>query len=164
MLHLNLGKKNWDNTCAVCISTPIQCVYQGKEAQTIKFESDISCFSDSERPSRWCWNFLSGLSIIMSIQEYREAINCLDAWICCSVAKLCLTLCDPMDCSTPGFPNLHYLLELAKTHVHWVDETIQPSHPLLPPSPPAFNLSQHQGLFQWVGSSDQEAKVLELQH
>ena len=63
-----------------------------------------------------------------------------------------------MDCSTPGFPVLHYLLEFAQTHVRWVDDAIQPSHPLLPPSPPAFNLSQHQGLFQWVGSLHQVAK------
>ena len=66
-----------------------------------------------------------------------------------SVAQLCLTLCDPMDCSMPGIPVLHQLLELAQTHVHWVGDALQPSHPLLSPSPPAFNLSQHQGLFQW---------------
>ena len=57
-------------------------------------------------------------------------------------------LCKPVGCSTPGFPVLHYLQELAQTHVHWVDDAIQPSHPLSPASPPAFNLSQHQGLFQ----------------
>ena len=68
-----------------------------------------------------------------------------------------------MDCSTPGFPILHNLLGLAQTHVHWVSDTIQPSHPLLSPSPPALNLSQHQGLLQWVGSSHQMAKVLEFQ-
>ena len=58
-----------------------------------------------------------------------------------------LTLCDPMDCSMPGFPVLHHLLEFAKTHVHWVSDAIQPSHPLLPSSPPALKLSQHQSLF-----------------
>ena len=68
-----------------------------------------------------------------------------------------------MDCSTPGFPVYHQLLEPAQTHVHWVGDAIQPSHPLSSPSPPAFNLSQHQGLFQWVSSLDQVAKVLELQ-
>ena len=67
-----------------------------------------------------------------------------------------------MDCSTPGFPVLHHFLEFAQTHVHWVGDAIQPSHPLSSPSP-AFNLTQHQGLFQWVGSSHQVAKVLELQ-
>ena len=72
-------------------------------------------------------------------------------------------LCDPMDCSTPGFPAHHQLLELAQTHVHWVGDVIQPSHPLSSPSLPAFNLSQHQGLFQWISSSHQMAKVLEFQ-
>ena len=65
-----------------------------------------------------------------------------------SAAQSCLTLCDPMDFSTPGFPVHHQLLELAQTHVHRVSDAIQPSHPLSSPSPPAFNLSQHQGLFQ----------------
>ena len=82
---------------------------------------------------------------------------------CCLVAKLCPTLCDPMDCSTPGFPVIHHLLEFTQTHVRWVSDAIQPSHPLASPSPPAFNLSQHQGLFQWIGSSHQVAKLLELQ-
>ena len=73
--------------------------------------------------------------------------------ISCSVTKSCLTLCDPMDCSMPDFHVLHYLPEFAQTHVRWADDAIQPSHPLLSPSPPAFNHSQHQDLFQWVGSS-----------
>ena len=64
-----------------------------------------------------------------------------------SLAQSCPTLCDPMDCSTPGFPVHHQLPELTQTHDHWVGDAIQPSHPLLSPSPPAFNLSQHQGLF-----------------
>jgi len=67
---------------------------------------------------------------------------------CCSVAQLCLTLCDPMDCSMPGFPVLHYLLESAQTHVHIVDDAIQPSLLLSSVSPPALNLSQYRGLFQ----------------
>ena len=81
------------------------------------------------------------------------------------VTQLCLTLCDPMDCSMPGLPVHHLLPEFTQTHVHWVGDAIQPSHPLLPPSP-AFNLSQHQGLFKWVGSSHQVAEGLEfhLQH
>ena len=81
-----------------------------------------------------------------------------------SVAQSCPTLCDPMDFSKPGFPVHHQKLsELAQTHVHWVTDAIQPSHPLLSPSPPTFNLSQHQGLFKWVSSSHQVAKVLEFQ-
>ena len=63
-----------------------------------------------------------------------------------------------MECSTPGFPVPHHLLEFAQVHIHWIGDTIQPSHPLLPSSPSAFNLSQHQGLFQWAGSSHQVAK------
>ena len=68
-----------------------------------------------------------------------------------------------MDCSISGFPVLHYLLEFAQTHVHRVGDAIQPSHPLSSPSPPAFNLFQHQGLFKWVSSLNQVAKVLEFQ-
>ena len=80
-----------------------------------------------------------------------------------SVAQLCPTLWDPMYCSRPGFPVHHQLLGLTQTQVHRVGDAIQPSHPLLSPSPPTFNLSQNQGLFQWVSSSDQVDKVLELQ-
>ena len=72
-------------------------------------------------------------------------------------------LWDPMNRSTPGLPVHHQLPESTQTHVHWVSDTIQPSHPLSSPSPPAFNLSQHQGLFQWVSPSHQVAKVLEFQ-
>ena len=76
-----------------------------------------------------------------------------------SVAQLCPTLCDPMNCSTPGLPVHHLLPEFTQTHVHLVSDAIQPSHPLSSPSPPALSLSQHQGLFQWVSSSHQLAKV-----
>ena len=82
---------------------------------------------------------------------------------CCSVIKSCLTLCNPMNCSMPGFPVLHYLPEFAQTHIRWVSDAIQPPHPLSPPFPLALNLSQHQRLFQWVSSSHQVAEVLELQ-
>ena len=80
-----------------------------------------------------------------------------------SVTQSCQTLCDPMDYSTPDFPVYHQFLELVQTHVHWVGDAIQPSHPLSSTSPPALILSQHQGLFQWVSSSHQVAKVLEFQ-
>ena len=72
-------------------------------------------------------------------------------------------LCDPMDCSTPGLPVPYQVPEFTQTQVHWVGDAIQPSHPLSSPSPPAFNLSQHQGLFKWVSSSHQVAKVVEFQ-
>ena len=80
-----------------------------------------------------------------------------------SVAQSCLTLCNPMNCSMPGLPVHHQLPESTQTHAHLVGDVIQPSHPLLSPSPPAPNPSQHQGLFQWVDSSHQVAKVPEFQ-
>ena len=80
-----------------------------------------------------------------------------------SVAQRCPTLCDPMNRSMPGLPVHHQLPEFAQTHIHWVDDAIQPSHPLSSPSPPAPNPSQHQSLFQWVNSSHEVAKVLEFQ-
>ena len=76
-----------------------------------------------------------------------------------SVTQSCPTLCNPMDCSTPGLPVHHRLLEFTQTHVHWVSDAIQPSHPWLSPSPLAFNLPQHQGLFTWVSSSHHYAKM-----
>ena len=94
---------------------------------------------------------------------FRFSFFLMYATRCCLVAQSCLTLCDLMECGTPGFPVLHHLPELAQTHVYWVSDAIQSSHPLWSPSPPAFNLSQHQILFQWVGSLYQVAKVLELQ-
>ena len=77
--------------------------------------------------------------------------------------SVCPALCDPMDCSTPGFLVHHQLPELTQTHVHRVGDAIQPSHPLSSSFPLAFNLSQHQGLFKWVSSSHQMTKVLEFQ-
>ena len=75
----------------------------------------------------------------------------------------CVWLCESMDCSRPVFLVFHHLPELAQTHVHWVSDAIQPTHPLSSPSPLVFNLSQHQGLFKWVSSSNQVAKELEFQ-
>jgi len=84
----------------------------------------------------------------------------------CSVqfcsAQSCLTLCNPMDCSTPTFLVHHQLLGFIQTHVHQVDDAVQHSHPLSSLSPPAFNFSKHQGLFKWVISSHQVAKVLRV--
>ena len=80
-----------------------------------------------------------------------------------SVAQSCPTRCDPMNRSMPGLPVHHQLPEFTQTHVHWVGDAVQPSHPLSSPSPPALNPSQHQSLFQWVNSSYEVAKVLEFQ-
>ena len=85
----------------------------------------------------------------------------------CSVQFSRSVVCDflrPMDCSTPGLPVHHQLPEFTQTHVPWVGDAIQPPHPLSSPSPPAFSLSQNRGLFKWVSSSHQVAKVLEFQH
>ena len=76
----------------------------------------------------------------------------------------CVRLCEPMDCSTSGFPVFHSLSEFAQTHIHWVSDANQPSHLLSLPSSPALNLSQHQGLCQWVGSLNQVTKVLDPWH
>ena len=80
-----------------------------------------------------------------------------------SVTQSCLTLCNPMECSMPSLSVQHQRPDLTQTHVHWVSDAIQPSHPLSFPSPPAFNLSQRQGLFKWVSSTHQVVKVLEFQ-
>ena len=80
-----------------------------------------------------------------------------------SVSQSRPTLCDPVDYSMPDFPVHHHLLQPAQTHVHRVADAIQPSHPLSSPSPPAFNLSQHQGLFHWISSYHEVVKVLEFQ-
>ena len=85
---------------------------------------------------------------LLSTWNCHNTINQVCAWVLSRV-----WLCDPMDCSMPDFPVLHSLPEFAQTHVHWVSDATQPSHSLSPPSPLALNLSQHQGLFQWVGSS-----------
>ena len=102
-----------------------------------------------------------------TLQEASQLVSALPRSALCvqfsSVAQSCLTLCDPMNHSTPGLPVHHQLREFTQTHVQWVRDAIQPSHTLSSPSPPALNLSQHQGLFNWVSSSHQVAKVLEFQ-
>ena len=79
-----------------------------------------------------------------------------------SVAQLCPTLCDPMNCSTPGLPVHHQLLEFTQTHIHWVSDAMQPSHPLSSPFSPAPNPSQHQSLFQWVNSSPDGFRLYQI--
>ena len=93
----------------------------------------------------------------------RKAMTNLSSVQLSTVAQSCPTVCDPMDCNMPGLPVHHQLLELTQTHVHWIGDAIQSSHPLSSPSPLVLNLSQHQGLFKWVSSSHQVATILELQ-
>ena len=104
--------------------------------------------------------------LVLSLSPYKcSGVELLDYMIVqfSSVAQSCRTFCDPMNRSRPGLPVHHQLAEFTQTHVHWVSNFIQPSHPLSSPSPPTFNLSQHQGLFKWLSSSHQVAKVLEFQ-
>ena len=104
----------------------------------------------------WAEAFKAGVLLQHSINLYLSVQFS-------SAPQSCPTLCDPMDCSKPGFPVHHELLEFTQTHVHQVGDAIQPSHPLSSPSSPAFSLSQHQSLFKGVSSSHQVAKVLEFQ-
>ena len=91
-----------------------------------------------------------------------DAVQLLHSVQFSSVTQSCPTLCNPMNSSTPVLPVHHQLPEFTQTHIHWVSDAIEPSHPLSPPSPPARNLSQHESLFQWVNSSHEVAKVLEF--
>ena len=119
----------------------------------------LPCLSSSPRVcsnscplSRWCHPTISSSATrFYSCPQFlsiRVFFNC-----CCSVAQLCLTLCDPMDCSMPGFSAIHHLLELAQTHVYWVGDAIQSSHPLSPTFPPAFNgaLQTLHDCYSWCG-------------
>ena len=99
---------------------------------------------------KWCYIGLQIQTTAFSLDQFS------------SVTQSCPTLCEPVDCSTPGLPVYHQLPEFTQPHVHWVGDAIQPFHPLSSPSPPTFSLSQHQGPFTWVSSSHQMAKVLEF--
>ena len=96
-------------------------------------------------------------------QTMRRLDSITVQWTCCcSVTQSCLMFCDPMDSSTPGFLVFHYVPGFAQTHVHGVSDATQPSHPLLPASPPTLTLSQHQGLSQWACSSHQVSVLLSV--
>ena len=126
----------------------------GKSFYTIPSTTN-KCVLSFEKPMSlfFFFNFILFLTFLFRYSSH--IINCIQF---SSVAHSCPTLCDPMDCSTSGFPVHHQLLELAQTHAHWVDDAIQPSHPLLSPSLHALSLSQDPS----IGSSHQVAKVLEL--
>jgi len=106
----------------------------------------------------WVCKHLSEFKYIIPAPPEKKK-QWYESLCCCSVAKSCSTLCDPMKCSTPGFSILHHILVFAQIHVHRVGDAIQPSHPVSSPSPPALNLSQHQGLFQWVASGGQSIRA-----
>ena len=137
------------------MSTPSSC--PGKPNLSWKFSVSFLCFVlDLQFLTPGLQPSLLVTSLFIPIPHI-----CL---LCCSVTKSCPVLCDPHGLQhTLGSSVLQCLPEFAQTRIHWVGDAIQPSHSLSSPSPPAFNLSQHQGLFQWVSSSHQVAKVLELQ-
>ena len=108
------------------------------------------------------WLLLKSVSYYLVSQTSPFFSHLLSSVQFSSVSQSCPTLCDPMNRSMPGLPVHHQLPECTQTHVHWVRDAIQPSHPLSSPSPPAPNPSQHQSLFQWVSSSHEVAKVLEF--
>ena len=119
----------------------------------IKFlKVDLKNSHHKEKNCYYVWWWMLTRLILVVISKYQFS----------SVAQSWPTLCDPMNCSTPGLSVHHQLPELTQTHVHQVGDAIQPSHPLSSPSPPALNLSQHLDLFQWVSSAHQMAKVLEF--
>ena len=148
-----LGFKSWSHTLSAGIS------------------KDLAFFVQPSSSSIWAildWQLAdTSWRLIFPLNGWRNSLKyeyiLLRQFQFSSVTQLCPTLCDPIDCSTPGLPVHHQLPEFTQTRVHWVGEAIQPSHPLLSLSPPAFNPSPHQGLFKWVSSSHQVAKGLEFQ-
>ena len=174
MLSLDMFSDESKNQCCkeqYCIGTwNVRSMNQGKlnmvRQEMARVNTDIWGISEVKRMGMgefksnnyyiyYCWqesHKINGVAIIIN--------KTCGTWSVSSVAQSCLTLCDPMDCNTPGFPVHHHLPELTQTHVHWFSNAIQPSYPLSSPSSPAFNFPQHQGLCQWVSSSYQVAKVL----
>ena len=129
---------------------PLKCIFF---LRIFDHSSSVILFFLMELSLRDWYSSLLSLSFSCSLSRFLFQFS--------SVAQSCLTLCDPMDCSTPGLPVHHQLPEF--THVHWVNDSIQSSQPLSSPSSPTISLSQHQGLLEWVSSSHQMAKVLEFQ-
>ena len=142
-------------------SPPGSSVHGIRQARILEWVA-IPSSRESSRPKDWTHvSCLAGR--FFTLWATREGMYPTHSVQFTSVAQSCLTFCHPMECSTPGLPVQHQLPEFTQTHVYWVGDAIQPSHPLSSPSPPAFNPSQNQGLFKWVSSSHQVDKVLEFQ-
>ena len=138
-----------------CLSSKSECDIWRPRTETFLRHSYSACFKCQ---NRW-YNLYRNTLQTITCQINMSLLSCC----CCSVAQLCLTLCNPMNCITPGFPLLHYLPELSQTHVHWVGDAIQPSQPLSSPSPPDFSFSQQQEVFSNKFLFTSGAQVLELQ-
>ena len=145
LIHVNV----WQNPLKCCEVISLQLIKINEKKNEIKLKK--------KRKPRYMNIFWLLITLYFHIFNHF-----VFSYIISLVTQLS-TLCDPMDCSMPGFPVHHQLPELVQTHVNQVGDAIQPSHPLSSPSPPALNLSQHQDLLQWVSSSHQVAKVLEFQ-
>ena len=140
-------------------SVILRCLSMDGDQLGTKFHWSMVQWEDKDTVMKFAWSWISS-----SEKAVLYLIWCLLSSVqFSSVIQLCLTLCNLMNHSTPGLPVHPQLPEFTQTHVHNVGDAIQPSHPLSSPSPPALNLSQHQGLFKWVSSSHQEAKGLEFQ-
>ena len=120
--------------------------------QWVKMRNHKAKLTDS-----WTSHYTMSQTCTMWLTYRKNVI--LIVYMLSSVTQSCLTLCNPMDCSMPGLPVHHQLPESTQTHVHWVSDTIQLSNPLSSPALPAFNLFQHQGLFQWVSSLHQHWSI-----
>ena len=148
------------------ITVPWSFGYQGWSISTAKLR-ELKCPLWSLSPDH-IWSIIQQSLITLNwvcatwflLRKWSKSILIVSY---CSFPMWCLTLWNPMDSSTPGFSVLHYLSEFYQTHIHWIGDTIQPSHPLSSLSSPVLSLSQHLGLFQWVGSLHQVAKALQLQ-
>ena len=136
-------------------------IWSGGEVQTLlPWDPRLSCTLGS---GNFEWEeFFAGAFMLKATRGQQRSVTTSEALFNLPYCLPLLILWDSMACSTLGLPVLHHLPEFAQVHVHCISDAIQPSHPLTPSSP-VLNLSQHQGLFQWVGSSHQVAKVLELQ-
>ena len=176
-LSLEVGRWPWPSrwtTAAEDIQGKLRCPW------TAVGQGGKDTIRRVQRPGIRVWHYhlqaCSNQQYPLSVLIYSKEAMMPSLWAVCSypesqmlsvqfssVSQSCLTLCNPMNHSTPGLPVHHQLPESTQTHVHRVSDAIQPSHPLSSPFPPALNLSQHQSLFQWVNSLHQVAKVLEFQ-
>ena len=176
--HRNLDKTEWlkwtERVCLFKQKIPCKPHKNTKIYEWIRQNSRIKKAQFPHLHSGHPWRFIPSSELPYVISSLSD--DCITAQhlpllnstsfspVLSSVQSLShVRLCNPMDCSTPGFLVHHQILEFTQTHDHWIGDVIQPSHPLSSPSPTAFNLSQHQGLFKWVSSSHQVAKVLEFQ-